>query len=92
MTETPADYTIRAQRALLRRAARRVILTQLASERSIARWFDVPAARAAELLAELEQNGIVGPADLGTSRSVLHTPDAVQVIDERIPRLPRPTP
>lgn len=84
MTEVPND---RARIRLLRRAARRVITTQLASERSLARWFAISDERAAQLLAELEQAGIVGPRDLGTSRPVLHLPDvAGDVIDERIPK------
>lgn len=71
---------------LLRRAARRVILTQLATDRSIAHWFHITPQRAGELLDELEQAGILGPPGVGPSRRVLHTPDrAHDVIDEKIP-------
>lgn len=74
---------------LLRRAARRVITTQLASEASLARWFEIPNERAAELLGQLEAAGVVGPPDLGTSRPVLHAADLVRagaIVDELIPR------
>lgn len=74
---------------LLRRAARRVIVTQLASERSLARWFDISEERAGALLADLERVGVVGPPDLGTSRQVLHSADlgrAGEVVDYLIPR------
>jgi len=82
--EVPND---RAQIRLLRRAARHVVINQLASAESLARWFDIPQERAAQLLEDLEAAGIVGPSDLGPSRSVLHTPDAARtIIDEKIPR------
>lgn len=74
---------------LLRRAARRVITTQLASEVSLARWFDISTERAAELLGQLEAAGVVGPPDLGTSRPVLHSADILRagaIVDQLIPK------
>lgn len=79
----------RAHRRLLRRAARRVIVTQLASPASLARWFDISEERSGALLAELEDAGVVGPPDLGTSRPVLHDADLVragEIVDQLIPR------
>lgn len=65
------DLTKPLDLKLARRAALQVIADQYASEARFAAAFRIGKGRAADVMALLEERGIVGPAGLGVSREVL---------------------
>lgn len=86
-----ADDQAERQVTLRRRAARLVIVTQFASLRQLEQRFQIGRVRAAAVLADLEEQSIIGPdRGPGRSRDVLVVASTVadrdSVIDAAFPR------